>query len=140
MENPTLYIFINKSLNMSSGKVASQAAHAAAYSMAANHQEDNNLWLQSIHKTVIVLEARDENHLRNIKDYLRLRGVNSEFIIDEGVNEIPTHTITALCTVFMDKNQDADKLFSTFNLYKDEAPGVDAFIDYVRSLHRGFPL
>lgn len=118
MDNPTLYIFINKSLNMSTGKVASQAAHAAAYSMAQNHQEDNDLWLLNIEKTVIILEARDENHIRNIKDYLRQRGVNSEYIIDEGMNEVPPQTITALATTYMDKNEASKQLMGKFKLYE----------------------
>jgi peptidyl-tRNA hydrolase len=120
MDNPTLYIFINKSLNMSSGKVASQAAHAAAMSMARNHTEDNDLWIHNIHKTIIVLEARDEMHLRNIKDYLAERTVESVFVIDEGVNEVDHLTITALATHYMDKNAAADKLFSGFKLYESK--------------------
>lgn len=107
---------------MSAGKVAAQAAHAAAFSMAQNHVEDNDLWLHAINKTVIVLEARDEMHLRNIKDYLRLRSVQSEFIIDEGVNEVPSISITALATVFMEKDEQADQLFRSFNLYKSNSP------------------
>jgi peptidyl-tRNA hydrolase len=135
MDNPTLYIFINKSLNMSSGKVASQAAHAAAMSMARNHIEDNDLWIHSIHKTIIVLEARDEMHLRNIKDYLAERTVESGFIIDEGANEVEHLTITALATHFMDKNAAADKLFSGFKLYKeDTAVDVLAFMKGAESI------
>lgn len=118
MDNPTLYIFINKSLNMSTGKVASQAAHAAAYSMAQNHQEDNDLWLLNIEKSVIILEARDENHIRNIKDYLRQRGVNSEYIIDEGANEVQPQTITALAVTYMDKNEASKQLMGKFKLYE----------------------
>lgn len=136
MDNPTLYIFINKSLGMSTGKVAAQAAHAAAYSMAQNHQEDNDLWLNSIDKTVIVLEARDEAHIRTIKDYLRLRGVNSEVIIDEGVNEVDPMTITALSVVFMDKNDAANKLFGKFHLYRDS--DKDAGIEFLSSLGFNF--
>lgn len=135
MKRPTIYVFINKSLGMSSGKIAAQAAHAGAYSMARNELESNTEWLQAIHKTVIVLEARDEQHLRNIKDYLGQRDVESEFIIDEGINEVPHHSITALVTVMIDKNENADQLFSTFNLYKEDT------VDYIKAFNNlfGFP-
>lgn len=116
MKNPTLYIVINKSLNMSIGKVASQAAHAAAMAFAAQTEADNDEWLKSFQKTVIVLEARNEAHLRNLQDYLRQRGLVSELIIDEGVNEILPLSITALVTPYMEKEL-GDQLFNTLRLY-----------------------
>jgi len=141
MKNPVIYVFLNKSLEMSTGKAASQAAHAAAQSIANNDNMGDNIeWATAIHKTVIVLQARDEAHLRNIQDYLAQRTIKSQLVIDEGVNEIPSHTITALVTPIMEKNEDADKLMSTFALYNDRVdPRLEDMIGFIRNLSPVFP-
>lgn len=119
-ENPIIYIFLNKSLGMSVGKAAAQAAHAAVFAAAQSDESKQQLWRVSPHKTIIVLEARDEEHLRGISTYIEQRGFTSNMIVDEGVNEIDPHTITALSTEILDKNQEQVALtFSTFKLYKD---------------------
>lgn len=118
--NPVIYIFLNKSLGMSVGKAAAQSAHAAVFAAAESDESQQKLWRVSPHKTIIVLEARDEQHLRNIQVYLQQRGFISNTIVDEGVNEIDPHTITALSSAILDKNQENVSLtFSTFSLYKD---------------------
>lgn len=119
-ENPIIYIFLNKSLGMSVGKAAAQAAHAAVFAAASSDMSKQQLWRVSPHKTIIVLEARDENHLRNIEKYLSQRDFTANMIVDEGVNEIDPHTITALSSEILDKNNlDVKDTFSTFKLYKD---------------------
>lgn len=119
-KNPIIYIFLNKSLGMSVGKAAAQAAHAAVFAAAQSDESKQQLWRISPHKTIIVLEARDEEHLRSISTYIEQRGFTSNMIVDEGVNEIDPHTITALSTEILDKNEDQVSLtFSTFKLYKD---------------------
>lgn len=118
--SPVIYIFINKSLGMSIGKAAAQSAHAAVFSAAESDKSRRKLWLNSPHKTIIVLEARDENHIRNISKYLLQRNFISNTIIDEGMNEIDPHTITALSSLILDKNDESVALtFSSFKLYKD---------------------
>lgn len=121
MYNPVIYVFLNKSLGMTVGKAAAQTAHAVTRSMILiNDEKHRAKWLQSPHQTVIVLEARDENHMRNIRDYLDERGVPVAEVIDEGVNEIDPHTWTAMATPIL--NKDAEKTYkalSTFNLYRD---------------------
>lgn len=105
---------------MSVGKAAAQAAHAAVFAAAQSDESKQQLWRVSPHKTIIVLEARDEEHLRSISTYIEQRGFTSNMIVDEGVNEIDPHTITALSTEILDKNQEQVSLtFSTFKLYKD---------------------
>lgn len=121
--NPVKYVFLNKGLHMSVGKAAAQTAHAVAMSLI---QQDNDLlkakWVASPHRTVIVLEARDEAHMRSIRDYLQERNVQFSWIVDEGVNEIDPHTVTALATHIMNKNDDTtDAIMSTFKLYRDVA-------------------
>lgn len=119
-ENPVIYIFLNKSLGMSVGKAAAQAAHAAVFAAADSDESKQQLWRVSPHKTIIVLEARDEDHLRNIEKYLRQRDFVANMIVDEGVNEIDPHTITAISSEILDKNDERVSLtFSSFSLYKD---------------------
>lgn len=123
MANPIQYIFLNKSLSMSVGKAAAQAVHACMlaniYVISDNKRE---LWAGATHKTVIVLEARNEAHMRSIIDYLNERGFEMVQVVDEGVNEIDPHTVTALATGILDKDAEETKLaLSTFSLYKEVA-------------------
>lgn len=115
MIDPVVYIFLNKSLHMSIGKAAAQAAHAAILVSGSIDQ-----WEKSMHRTIIILEARDERHIRAIEEYLDERGFNTHKVIDEGVNEIDPHTVTALSTEVLEKNEeDVVKAFSSFKLYKE---------------------
>lgn len=105
---------------MSVGKASAQVAHAAVMAMTYEEESRLQLWRSSVHKTIIVLEARDENHMRNIESYLSERGVLTATVIDEGVNEIDAHTITAMATDILDKDKISTiDTFSTFKLYKD---------------------
>ena len=114
INNPTIYIFMNKSLGMSAGKLAAQAAHAAAL------VDTRSNWLDNAHRTILVMQARDEAHIRSIKEYIGDRGFNSHIIIDEGVNEIDPHTVTALATDIVDRlDGHTQATFSTFELYSD---------------------
>lgn len=120
MTNPVIYVFINKSLHMTAGKISAQAVHAAMKSVIRSTEQHRESWDISIHKTVIILEARDENHIKSISKYLFDRGFNTWDIIDEGVNEIDPHVYTALASAIIDKDdQRTIDAFSTFNLYKD---------------------
>lgn len=119
--NPILYVFLNKSLHMSAGKAAAQATHAAIMSMIKiNSEVYIAKWVASPHRTVIVLEGRDEDHLRNIREYLLERDIQTVQIIDEGVNEIDPHVVTAVATRIMNKNnEEQQRAMSSFNLYRD---------------------
>lgn len=114
--NPVIYVFINKSLGMSAGKLAAQAAHAVAMIPA----EYSNDWISSPHRTILIMEARDENHIQNIEVYLSQRNVACYKIIDEGVNEIDPHVITAMATQVLNKDDTHTSMtMSTFKLYRD---------------------
>lgn len=117
MKRPTVYIFINKSLNMSVGKVAAQTAHAMAkVPLLASKAH----WLSAPQQTVLVMEARDETHMRNIGDYLSARFIKTYMVIDEGVNEIEPQAVTALATEIVDKDlPDMQAVFGTFKIYRD---------------------
>jgi len=122
---------------MSAGKVAAQAAHATAQLFGSIAAEDAiGKWIMAPHKTVIVLEARDQQHLTNIDMYMYNRGIECRQVIDEGANEVPSHSMTALISPVMDKNDETDKLMSTFNTYSDkpmytvDASFIGGSIDY----------
>ncbi len=105
---------------MSPGKLAAQVAHATMISCSEQDESKLDLWVSSPHKTIIVLQARNENHLRSIKDYLTTRKYRAHMIVDEGVNEIDPHTVTAIATDILDKDdENVIKTFSTFELYKE---------------------
>ena len=115
--NPVIYIFMNKSLGMSAGKLAAQAAHAAVVIGLGNNNAE---WLNYPHRTILIMQARDEAHMHNIAQYLKERGIKTTPIIDEGVNEIDPHVWTALATDILDKDDDnVAKSLSTFKLFRD---------------------
>lgn len=120
MLKPVIYIFANKGLAMSPGKLAAQVAHAAVMGTIDSGEQRQLDWASSTHRTIIVLEARDEAHLRNIYEYLDERHISCARIIDEGVNEIDPHTWTALATGMLEKdNPDIVDALSTFRLYTE---------------------
>lgn len=113
MRKPTIYIFMNKAFGMSAGKLAAQAAHAVARVPVGKEWD-------APHRTILVMQARDEAHINNIMRYLDERSVKSYAIIDEGVNEIDPHVITALASQVVDKeDENINDTFSTFELYRD---------------------
>lgn len=106
---------------MTAGKASAQAVHAAMMSLISlNNDTYMSKWVASPHRTVIVLEARDADHINNIHDYLAERDIPTWKIIDEGVNEIDPHIPTALATRIMNKDSEKTiKAMSSFKLYHD---------------------
>jgi peptidyl-tRNA hydrolase len=87
-----MYTFLNSGINMSTGKCAAQAEHAAieAYRLSDNKMIED--WYLGGHYMKVVLEAQDEQHL-----------FRTSIIIDEGRTEIRPHTATALGIQVVDK-------------------------------------
>lgn len=117
--NPVMYIFANKSLNMSPGKMAAQVAHAAVKASDGSVPSMRNAWNEYGFYTKLVMEARDATHLTDIERYLKERGILSWLIIDEGRTEIKKHTPTALGVEIIDKDTKGE-IFKSFDLYKPE--------------------
>jgi PTH2 family peptidyl-tRNA hydrolase len=117
---PYMYLFVNKGLGMSPGKMAAQVAHAAVESYIISDVKLRNDWrLPEKHYVKLVMEARNSEHLENIQKYLEDRNIKTIRIIDEGLTEIEPHQFTALGVEIVDKNI-VGKTFDTFNLYKPE--------------------
>ncbi len=120
---PVMYIFANKGVGMSAPKLAAQVAHAAVEAFRISKPEMLDEWYKGGHYTKIVLEARDEEHLRNIREYLMTRGFNVVTIIDEGRTEINPHTLTALGVEVVNKDDEHTALtFSDFKTYRENKP------------------
>lgn len=143
--NPAMYIFINRGLGMSPGKMAAQAAHAAveAYRLstlrvgaAGGIESGRNIvrhWYKGGHYKKLVMEARDEAHIRTIREYLHERGFRTALIVDEGLTEIAPHQITAIGVELVDKdNPHVEATFSTFSLYRDGRPRKASWLRKLR--------
>lgn len=92
MNNQIIYIVLNGELKMSSGKAAAQAVHAA---MMLNI-EARDEFMNNYKRTVIVLEAKNSEQIKNIYSYLDDVAVEADYYIDEGVNEVDAYSVTAL--------------------------------------------
>lgn len=119
---PVLYLFINKGLEMSPGKIAAQASHAAVEAFRISKSEMVDAWYLGNHYTKLVLEARDAEHMTTIERYLNDRGFKTALIIDEGRTEIAPHSITALGVEIVDKSDEHTKeTFGDFVSFKEKS-------------------
>lgn len=117
---PALYIFVNRGLGMSAGKIAAQVAQAAVGAWKFSTSIKHDWWEIGQHHPTYIMLARDESHLRSIRDYLEVRGFSSFLMIDEGMTEIDPITPTALAVEIVDKNDPhTEATFMAFQLYRD---------------------
>ena len=120
MSRVAMYIFVNKGLHMSAGKMGAQSAHAAVEAYRISKPEMIKKWYKGGHYTKLVMQAADEENIKTIERYLNERGVQTAIIIDEGLTEISPHQVTALGCEIVDKDMgDTEEIFSTFQLYRD---------------------
>ena len=112
MKNPIMYVVLNGELKMSPGKAAAQAVHSAML-LNGNSKED---FLSDFRRTVIVLEAKNAMQLQNLAIYLDGADIDSDYYIDEGVNEVDAYSITALAA-FVGDNEELCQVFEAFPLY-----------------------
>lgn len=88
-------IVVNKKLGMSQGKIAAQVAHAAFNAGQKANDEVIDKWMKSGH-CKIVLQVETPQEIIDIKEKADRLELPTALIIDEGLNEIPTDSITAL--------------------------------------------
>lgn len=113
--NTIQYIVVNKDLRMSAGKAMAQVAHAVSL---VSKPRDIRSYNKAKQRTVIVLEGTG-SQIENLALYLYERGVRAEYVIDEGVNEIPTMSVTALATEQMDVSDEENRtMLRGFRLYR----------------------
>ncbi len=115
MDNPFIYIFINGELKMSAGKATAQAVHALAE--LSNHQGLSPFASQT-KRTVIVLEAKNQQQIDNLQAYLSELEIDAATYIDEGHNEVEAYSVTAMAVGPIDED-DFEKrdIFAAFPLY-----------------------
>lgn len=121
MDNPIIYVVLNKELHMSPGKAAAQAVHAAMM------LQDNfgGSFTSAYKRTVIILEAENTNQIRNLHEYLRNAEIFSAYYIDEGNNEVAAYSLTALAVEpFECDDEDLREIFSQFKLFDVEPPVI----------------
>jgi PTH2 family peptidyl-tRNA hydrolase len=118
-----MYIFANRDLGMSPGKLAAQASHAAVEAYRISKQEMLDAWYVGGHYAKLVMLAEDTEHLRNIKHYLEARGFKTVLIVDEGRTEIAPHSATALGVEVVDKDDEhTAATFGDFRTYREKKP------------------
>ena len=106
----TLYVLINGSLKMSKGKVSAQVAHAVSLI-------DNSDWLTQTTRKVVVLEAKNAEQMNNFSYYLHDKGYDTFLYIDEGANEVPPYSLTAMAVEPNEDDEEFVNLFKDFKLY-----------------------
>lgn len=114
------YVIVPKNPKMSTGKIASQVAHATF--MALDKQDNINLkseWKKN-GMCVIVLECRDRTQLMGIAKYLTQWHIPHHLYIDEGITEVGMGTPTALATGIL--TEEKFWMFSTMRLWQDLKP------------------
>lgn len=88
-------IIVNKKLGMSQGKIAAQVAHAAFNAGRKADEEIVKKWMEFGH-CKIVLQVETPQEIVDLKELADKCQLPTAMIIDEGMNEIPTDSITAL--------------------------------------------
>jgi PTH2 family peptidyl-tRNA hydrolase len=117
--NPVMYIFANRGLKMSPGKLAAQCCHAAIEAYIVSDDDMIRRWRHGGHYTKIILQAEDEQQMANIEQYLQERGFKTKQIIDEGRTEVRPFSRTALGVAIVDKDKPhVAESFSEFRTYK----------------------
>jgi peptidyl-tRNA hydrolase len=114
MKHPIIYIVLNGELNMSPGKAAAQAVHA---SMTLTG-ESKFLFSSVPKRTVIVLEAKNSDQLKNLEEYLGNTDIDADYYIDEGVNEVGAYSVTALAAGPIESDDEEMRaIFESFELF-----------------------
>jgi len=93
-----LVIVVRDDLEMSTGKLAAQVAHAAV-TCALEAKSKKAKWFSEWYKEgqrKVVLRARDLDELRFLKDEAYRAGLPLTMISDAGMTELPPNTTTCL--------------------------------------------
>lgn len=109
------FVIVPKRPRMSTGKVASQVAHASFMALEGENKALKSLWRDS-GMCVIVLQCKDTAQLMGIAKYFEQWGIKHHLYIDEGMTEVDMGTPTALATGILKREQ--FWMLSQLKLYK----------------------
>lgn len=115
------FVIVPKKPKMSTGKIASQVAHATFMAIKKQREIsefDNDLinkW-EKEGMCVIVLQCSSQIELINIDKYCYQWEVPKHLYIDEGLTEIPMGTATCLATGVIPEER--QWMFKQLNLFK----------------------
>ena len=101
---------------MSAGKIAAQCAHASINAWRKSGKITRGLWRADGEKKV-VLRAKDEKHLIELKDMADRSNLPAVLIRDAGRTEIPRGTITCL-GIGPAREKNIDKITGSLPLLK----------------------
>lgn len=132
-ENPVLYVILNGELQMSAGKGAAQAVHAAML-LEGNY---DGLFVSGYKRTVVVLEAENGETIKNLLEYLQGAGIFASYYIDELSEKKVPYQVTALAVEPI-AHDDTEKraIFEQFPLFDGWASikRVDRFGSVVQKM------
>jgi PTH2 family peptidyl-tRNA hydrolase len=110
-------IIVRKDLDMGTGKISAQCAHASILSFLEVQKVDKdmaNAWLESGQKK-IVLKVDDEDSLRKLFAAFKFKKVPCALVEDAGLTQLPPGTTTTL-GVGPWKNTEIDQFTSKLKL------------------------
>ncbi|RUM33241.1 MAG: peptidyl-tRNA hydrolase [Archaeoglobus sp.] len=109
-------IVLRADLNLSRGKLAVQAAHAAIIGCELSNKNIVEKWKLEGQKK-IALSVRSERELFELRDRARKLGLVAEVVRDAGLTEVPAGTPTAL-VIGPDEESKIDKVTGNLPLFK----------------------
>lgn len=136
MDNPILYIILNKELNMSPGKASAQAVHAAM--MLESKCRDS--FTAQYRRTVVILEAQGREQLDGISDYLHDAGIYHEYYTDEGINEVEAFSFTALAVEPIEASDEKKReIFSSLKLFSGKPDAKTSYDRAANAIREAIP-
>jgi len=88
-------IVVNESLKLPKGKLAAQVAHAAVAAFLEASEAAKKMWLAAgMPKVVLKIDSAD--HLTQLEDEAKRRGIPVHIVADAGRTVVPAGTITCL--------------------------------------------
>lgn len=114
--NPTLYVIINKSLNMNPGKVSAQVAHAVSGMFSKLRKRYLKSWSSINPRTVVILECENADYMQRFSNYLSDKSIRLQHFIY--TDESSDFQITTMAIEPVNKfDPRIELIFGQFKLY-----------------------
>jgi PTH2 family peptidyl-tRNA hydrolase len=107
-------IVVRGDLELSTGKLCVQVAHASVLSCEKSNTKDRRRWMDSGGKKV-VLQVENEKALLRLKENASRMKLPNALVVDAGLTEVPPGTVTAL-GIGPAKSGDIDKITGNLGL------------------------